>query len=199
MGVPWRTRARLYPLLLVAVGFVLAAANDVEAQIWVIIEADGTQRFSSAPEPGAKVYLHTRSGTSAPAISSAPYGSLIAQAAADSGVDPGLVRAVIAAESNFDPDAMSPKGARGLMQLMPATARQMGVKDIWDPDQNIRGGTAYLSMLLARYEDVSLALAAYNAGPGAVEKYHGVPPFAETQSYVRKVLGFYRRVKSGAQ
>ena len=104
-------------------------------------------------------------------------------------LDPALVLAVMAAESNFDPAAVSPKNAQGLMQLIPDTARRFGVRNIVDPAQNIRGGMAYLRWLLAYFEgDLALALAAYNAGEGAVERYLGVPPFAETRNYVLKIL-----------
>jgi len=104
-------------------------------------------------------------------------------------LEPALVLAVMAAESNFDPAAVSPKNAQGLMQLIPETARRFGVRNILDPAQNIRGGMAYLRWLLAYFEgDLSLALAAYNAGEGAVERYLGVPPFAETRNYVLKIL-----------
>jgi soluble lytic murein transglycosylase-like protein len=104
-------------------------------------------------------------------------------------LEPWLVLAVMAAESNFDPGAVSPKNAQGLMQLIPDTARRFGVRNPLDPAQNIRGGMAYLRWLLAYFEgDVSLALAAYNAGEGAVERYLGVPPFMETRNYVLKIL-----------
>jgi soluble lytic murein transglycosylase-like protein len=104
-------------------------------------------------------------------------------------LEPALVLAVMAAESNFDPAAVSPKNAQGLMQLIPETARRFGVRNVLDPAQNIRGGMAYLRWLLAYFEgDLSLALAAYNAGEGAVERYLGVPPFAETRNYVLKIL-----------
>ncbi|MFN7693362.1 MAG: transglycosylase SLT domain-containing protein [Burkholderiales bacterium] len=102
---------------------------------------------------------------------------------------PALVLAVIAQESNFNPNAVSPKNAQGLMQLIPDTARRFGVRNIMDPTQNIRGGMAYLRWLLAYFQgDVRLALAAYNAGEGAVNRYRGVPPYAETQHYVRKII-----------
>lgn len=102
---------------------------------------------------------------------------------------PALVLAVIAQESNFNPNAVSPKNAQGLMQLIPDTARRFGVRSILDPTQNIRGGMAYLRWLLAYFEgDLRLALAAYNAGEGAVNRYRGVPPYAETQHYVRKIV-----------
>ncbi|RMF90745.1 MAG: lytic transglycosylase domain-containing protein [Nitrospinota bacterium] len=109
-------------------------------------------------------------------------------------IDPALVKAMILAESHFDPYAVSSKGAQGLMQLMPQTARLLGVADPWDPEQNISGGVRYLRSLLDRFQgDLTLALAAYNAGPAAVETWQGVPPFPETQAYVRRVKAFYQR------
>ncbi len=116
------------------------------------------------------------------------YSDIIDLAAEQYRVDPALVRAVIHAESGFSPRARSPKGAIGLMQLMPGTAREVGVIDPHSPAQNIRGGVRYLAGLLARFQNnITLATAAYNAGPGAVEKYSGVPPYAETQAYVQRV------------
>jgi len=107
-------------------------------------------------------------------------------------VEPGLVAAVMAVESGGDTFAVSPKGAAGLMQLMPATARSLGVSDVFDPDQNLRAGIAHLKGLLARYHgDYGLALAAYNAGQGAVSKHKGIPPYRETTDYVVKVLKRY--------
>jgi len=122
-------------------------------------------------------------------LASARVEALIAEAAAAHDVDANLVRAVIRVESAFRPKARSHKGAMGLMQLMPATARQYGVLDAYDPAENIDAGVRHLRRLLDRY-DVRLALAAYNAGEGTVEKYGGIPPYRETRDYVRKVLGF---------
>jgi len=115
------------------------------------------------------------------------------------GLPPPFIKGVIAAESAFEPKAVSPKGALGLMQLMPETAREMGAVDPMDPAQNIDAGATYLSQLMARYgtsqSSLERVLAAYNAGPGNVDKYHGIPPFKETRSYVKRVLGFYRYFK----
>lgn len=120
----------------------------------------------------------------------------IRSAARKYAVDPALVRAVIHAESAFRPDARSRKGAIGLMQLMPGTAKDMGVEDSTAPTQNIHGGVKYLAWLLSRHDgNVTLATAAYNAGPGAVKRHQGIPPYAETQTYVRRVKILHERYR----
>lgn len=130
-----------------------------------------------------------RSSGKSPAL----YESYIRNASNENRIDPELVKAVIKQESNFNRRGVSRKGARGLMQLMPATARKLGVQDSFDPWENIRGGTRYLRMMLDTFDgDLVKALAAYNAGPGAVKKYDAVPPYRETQGYVKNVLRYYR-------
>lgn len=119
--------------------------------------------------------------------------ALVARSATQQGLDPALVRAVVQAESGFNPRAVSPAGAKGLMQLMDGTARALGVRDSFDPAENVAGGTRYLRQLLTQFGDERLALAAYNAGPGAVQRHGGVPPFDETQRYVATVLALRER------
>ncbi|RLD18334.1 MAG: hypothetical protein DRI36_01625, partial [Caldiserica bacterium] len=124
------------------------------------------------------------------------FDELIRRVAKEEGVDPLLVKAIMKVESDFNIYAVSRKGARGLMQLMPHTARKLGVGDIYDPEENLRGGITYLKKMLEKFKgDLILALAAYNAGPLAVEKYKNIPPYQETRRYVRKVLEYYRRYK----
>jgi soluble lytic murein transglycosylase len=120
------------------------------------------------------------------------YDGLIGLTAREHQLQPALVKAVIAAESNFNPDAVSHKGAQGLMQLMPTTAASLGVEHPFHPVDNVRGGARYLRRMLDRYGDVERALAAYNAGPHAVDRYGGIPPYRETRDYVRRVLTYYR-------
>lgn len=120
------------------------------------------------------------------------FAEIITEAAERFGVPEKLISAVIKQESNFNPAAISHAGAAGLMQLMPGTARLLGVQNSLDPAQNINGGAKYLRQMMDQFgDDMELALAAYNAGPGNVKKYGGVPPFKETQQYVQKVLGYY--------
>lgn len=178
-----------------------AAAIPAEAQIYTWRDAAGTLVLSNKPRTTAAgevttYAVHGAAGvrtTTKPQLSARQrqFDYLIEQYARTHGVSPDLVRAVIQAESNFNPRAVSSKGAMGLMQLMPATARQLGVSDPFHPAENIRGGVTYLSRLLTKYDgNVELALAAYNAGAGNVERYgNAVPPFRETRDYVRKITG----------
>ena len=175
----------------------LALSSPASAQIYSWRDADGKLVLSDKPRAGdAAPSTYAVHGTIAvlttdnSTAKSAPYEAAITEHARRQQVAADLVRAVIQVESAFNPVAVSSKGAMGLMQLMPATARELGVRNPFDPDQNIRGGVAYLRRLLDRYDgNVELALAAYNAGMGNVEKYGDVPPFKETKNYVKKVTG----------
>ena len=141
--------------------------------------ADAVERFESVPPLPAPV-------------ARADIDRLVDANAARSGVDRALISAIIANESAFDPNATSAAGAEGLMQLMPQTAAALGVTNAYDPAENVRAGTQYLRGLLDRFGNVELAVAAYNAGPAAVLRYGGVPPYRETQAYVQNVMSAYR-------
>jgi hypothetical protein len=154
-------------------GTVSVAADD-------LLAVEPEEHFATAPV--------------VPLIAPGPFGNLIHAAAEKHGVDEGLIRQVIAAESNFNPRAVSRRRAQGLMQLLPTTAAFYSVANVFDPAQNIDAGTHYLKDLLARYRgDLRLTLAAYNAGPDMVERYGGVPPFPETQKYVRVITAHMAR------
>jgi soluble lytic murein transglycosylase-like protein len=140
--------------------------------------------------------LYIRTPQEKPSSYLKDYAGIIKQASSRFGVAPSLIKAIIKTESDFDHKAVSRKGAKGLMQLMPETAGAMEVKDPYDPEENIFGGTRYLSRLLKRFGDVQKAVAAYNAGPDVVEKYHGVPPIPETRNFVQKVMGYYQHYKT---
>ena len=135
-----------------------------------------------------------------PALTKAEMEEMLAHAGGEHNIDADLLASVVRAESGGQVRAVSRTGAKGLMQLMPGTAGELGVQDAFRPDENIAGGTAYLDSLLTRYHDnLALALAAYNAGPGAVDKYHGVPPYRETRAYVARVIREFNRRKQTAQ
>ena len=173
----------------------LALAAPAQAQIYTWRDATGTLVLSNKPlgslertysVPKADAIRTTRRAAD---VTSARYDDLISQHSRINDVRTDLVRAVVQVESGFNPNARSPKGAMGLMQLMPATARQFGVRNPFTPGENVRAGVAYLRQLLDRYDNNErLALAAYNAGPGAVDKYgQTVPPYRETKDYVERI------------
>ena len=186
-------RARLTVCGALAVAVLAGTALPASAQIYTWRDNKGTLVLSDRPlDASARLFDLDRSqvGSSRPDAPVAPgrFDGLITRLAAEQGLRPDLVRAVIQVESGFDAHARSPKGALGLMQLMPATAMELGVTNPFNPVENIRGGTRYLRRMLDRYGSEELALAAYNAGPGAVDRYgRRVPPYAETQNYVRLV------------
>jgi soluble lytic murein transglycosylase-like protein len=191
-----RLAARIVAVTVVA-ALGLAIPSSASAQIYSWRDANGNLVLSNRkPATPAELKSYAvpqtetvRATRSAPAIRSRMYDDLIIEHAHRNGVRTDLVRAVVQVESGFNPAARSPKGAMGLMQLMPATAREHGVTNSFDPAENIRAGVAYLRQLLDRYQNnETLALAAYNAGPGAVDKHgESVPPYRETRDYVARI------------
>ncbi|HEY6946206.1 MAG TPA: lytic transglycosylase domain-containing protein [Candidatus Acidoferrum sp.] len=156
-----------------------------------VVKIEPEEVFAPIPQPPA--------AAPAPVGNQPPYHELVLAAASRYGVDAELITSVMEVESHFDSKATSPKNARGLMQLLPETAARLGVKDIFDPKENIDAGTRYLKELLQQYNnDLTLTLAAYNAGPDNVQKYGNVPPFRETVSYVKQVKRKYQKSKSAA-
>jgi len=192
--------------LLVSLSLVLAASSAWAGGIYRYIEKDGTVVYTNVPPAGVRAKrlrgtFHPSPKATEPAAPTpsplADYHSYAEQAARRYKIPLALVHAIMHAESNFDAHAVSPRGASGLMQLMPETAREMYVKDIFDVRDNIEGGTRYLRVLANEFQgDMVKMVAAYNAGPDAVRKYGGnIPPFEETQAYVRKVLQLYFQYK----
>ncbi len=161
----------------------MRAARSAAAEVSEFLGHESSQSAT------ARIVAANFRGTSATAVD---VDTAIEQAAARHNVDPNLVRAVVKVESNFNPNAVSRKGAMGLMQLMPSTARQLKVQNPFDPEQNVDAGVRHLKQLLESYGgDIKLTLAAYNAGAGAVARSSGVPPYAETQNYVRRITNLY--------
>lgn len=200
---------KLIALPLIALWVWLGSGHHpVFAATYRLVDQEGVVYFTNAPSsPKDPRYQRLKewSGTAQgwlrlPGFPVTRYSAEIGQAAERYGVDARLVEAVISVESAFDPWAVSREGAQGLMQLMPRTAAVLGVRDSFNPRQNIAGGVRYLRALLNRYNgDLALALAAYNAGPHVVEWYRGVPPYPETQQYVKRVLERYlARLNGGA-
>ena len=191
---------RRLPLLVPLLLFGLLGLPAIGlADVFVFRDKDGVLHFTNAPTHGG--YRRVMRDGAQPAgsvSSSADYDEVIRSVSDRHSIDADLIRAVIKAESDFDSNARSRKGAMGLMQLMPDTARLYNVLNAFDPIDNIEGGVRHLRMLLERYRgDLRLSLAAYNAGSGAVEKHGGIPPFAETREYVRRVLHFYESFRGG--
>jgi soluble lytic murein transglycosylase-like protein len=180
---------------------LLVGVTAASADVYVYKNSQGVLTFTNVPNHGGyRRVLSENSGQvlSGPLATSA-FEDLIRSASGRHNVDANLVRAVIKTESDFRSNARSNKGAMGLMQLMPDTARLHNVVDAYDPSENVDGGVRHLRMLLDRYQgDIELSLAAYNAGSGAVEKHGGIPPFAETREYVRRVLRLYDSYRGGA-
>jgi len=174
--------------------------SGIWADIYTYIDEDGITHFSNAPtspryrfKMGERHFNYRR-------LSSPVYDGLIKEISMKHGVDPILVKAIIKAESDFDPVATSTDGAMGLMQLMPPTAGDMGVNNAFDPGENIEGGVRYLKRLMGIFKgNLPLVIAAYNAGEKVVREYKTIPPYKETQGYVKKVLSYLRLYRNGRE
>ncbi|MBV4478173.1 lytic transglycosylase domain-containing protein [Pseudomonas sp. B2M1-30] len=195
---------RLKPICAGLLGCMLLT-GIAEADVFVSVDAKGGYVLSNVHRPG-RTYERVIHEPQMPVVSldqqpqmiaRQPYAELVSAAASANHLPEALLHAVINAESNYNPGATSPKGAGGLMQLMPDTARELGVTDVYDPRANIQGGARYLKRLMTLFDnDIALAVAAYNAGPEAVlSRGRVIPPFAETQRYVPSVLRQYRRLQ----
>ncbi len=192
---------RILILLTVSFSFVVnGLPSAAEADIFVRTHQDGHKEFTNRPSGPGWIFHMNESGYE-PVIQFSKEGKpksideIITEIAKEFAIDASLVKAIVLAESNCNPLAQSPKGAQGLMQLMPATAKGLKVDKPFDPRENIIGGVKYIKGLMASYGDLRLALAAYNAGPGAVEKYAGIPPYRETINYVEKVIRHYNKFR----
>jgi soluble lytic murein transglycosylase-like protein len=165
---------------------------------YIDLKPEEVADFESVPDPPAEPQKLQPAPAANRKLNSADLNQMLSTAGTEHNVDMDLLASVVKAESGGNAHAVSSAGARGLMQLMPSTAADLGVNDAFKPNENVRGGSAYLDQLLTRYHDnMALALAAYNAGPAAVDKYHGIPPYRETRAYVARVIHeFNRRVQA---
>lgn len=197
------------PINLIALVFVFGASivEPAQAGIYTFADANGVIHFTNAPSTPRYAgmervaYMPESTVRRARPINPERFSSLVEKAAREHQIDQALLHAVITVESGYDPQAVSQRGAVGLMQLMPQTARRYGVRNMYDPAQNIQGGARYLRDLMGKFNnDLPLVLAAYNAGEDAIVQ-HGnrIPPYRETRSYVPRVLDFYRQYQRGSQ
>jgi len=182
-----------------AIAILTAWVASVHADIYMYIDDNGVMHFTNTPTSNQheyKVYIKERTSVSTQFHSTDKYDKLISNASKEFNVDSRLLKAMIKAESDFDPRAVSRKGAMGLMQIMPENFKMLNLKNPFDPWQNIRAGAQYFKQLYKRFNGkLALSLAAYNAGPTAVDRYKNIPPYQETEEYVRRVLRYYRTFK----
>jgi soluble lytic murein transglycosylase-like protein len=174
--------------------------NYLEVAADAVVRVEAIPDLPAAPAAPAKVDTPAAVLNAPATLTREEMQTMLSHAGTDHNIDADLLASVVRAESGGQVRAVSRTGARGLMQLMPGTASELGVEDAFRPEQNIAGGTAYLDLLLKRYNDnVALALAAYNAGPAAVDRYHGIPPYRETRAYVARVIREFNRRKQAAR
>ncbi len=183
--------------IIFVLAIMLLSPGSAGADIFMYIDSQGVVHFTNVPTSSDyKLYIKEKSKRLNRKVSNRSFDDIIKKAQQKYGVDFSLIKAVIKVESGFNPNAVSKKGAKGLMQIMPFNYKSLAVKDPFDPSQNIMGGTLYLNRLFKRYKNkLPLVLAAYNAGPEAVDKYNQIPPFKETQRYVKKVMTIYSQYK----
>lgn len=187
-------------LILTASVLAFIPASQAYADFYKYTDEDGVVHITNVPTSSKYKWMMNEKRVAIPKPPTAKgeaavrkFDDIIQSTASRYGIDPMLVKAIVKAESDFDTMAVSHKGARGLMQLMPETSKLMGVKDVHDPEDNVEGGIRYLSKLLKMFDwKIPLAVAAYNAGENAVLKYGTIPPYSETQTYVKRVLYYYK-------
>ena len=187
------TAIALTTAVTVGIGSLTFSVPTTMAEIYQFVGHDGSISLTNVPSDSRYRKVEIGSSRLHTTLSERELEPVIRRHSSQHQLHPALIRAIIKAESDFDPRAVSRAGAIGLMQLMPQTALRLDVRDMYDPDDNVGGGTKYLRQLLNRFHgNLPLALAAYNAGENAVDRYQALPPFHETRQYVRKVLGYYR-------
>ena len=196
------TRTRIIYFLVgiyVLISILFVAVPSLYADIYVYADSEGVLHFTNVPtSSNYKIYIREKPDRSLNSDVTRRYDQIITEAAERHGVSFSLLKAMIKIESDFNPRAISRAGAMGLMQIMPENIKRLKIKDPFDPRENIMGGTRYLKQMIDRFNGkLSLALAAYNAGPNTVERYQRIPPFTETEDYVEAVMKYYSIFKKG--
>ena len=194
-----RNNLKLFGIFFLALFFSLVVALPVQADIYRYIDENGVMHFTNTPTSSNQKYrIFVKEKTRVTRLySSEKYDELISDASERTGVAFPLLKAIIKAESDFDPYAVSKKGATGLMQIMPQNFQPLGIEDPFDPWQNINAGARYFKQMYDRFKGkLALSLAAYNAGPTAVDRYKTIPPYEETEEYVRRVMKYYYNYKN---
>ena len=187
-----------FTCLIVFIGSFIGI-DSVVADIYKYIDSNGVLHFTNAPtSSGYRLYIKERSAPDLQVSPTGKYEPIINAASKRHGISAHLLNAIIKVESDYNPKAVSRKGAKGLMQIMPETMKALNIANVFDPWENIMGGARYFKQLFNRYEGkLPLALAAYNAGPGVVDRFGSIPPFRETEAYVEKVIRYYYMFKRG--